>query len=366
MSHYEALLAEFDACEDRLRARGEELRSQVAAWLSEVSDLKIHSVTTRLKSRASLASKLARPDKSYEALWEITDLVGLRVITYFEDQVDRIGEIIEARLAVRFADSVDKRRRRDAGAFGYRSLHYVFVLGDEESRLPEGARCELQVRSVLDHAWAEIEHDLGYKAQSAVPLPTRRRLHRLAGLLELADQEFVAIRRDLEDYARNLPRKLAGGDAEVPLDLVSLGPLLDCAEIASCDRTVAQALSMELGEEPFHPDYLLQMLASSGITTAAQARAGVVEHAARIEAMVKPYFAFDSREWRLSPGASGRVLRGYSLFFLAHVSVLRSSSLGIDKVERLTRLYRELDYPDDERAAAHVASMLVAAFPPVE
>lgn len=51
--------------------------------------------------------------------------------------------------------------------------------------------------------------------------------------------------------------------------------------------------------------------------------------------------------------------RGYSLFFLAHVEVLRASTW---RLARLARLYRELDYPDDAKTAHHVASMLVDAF----
>lgn len=361
MSHH-AILHDFDRYEGTLRARAEALRARVSQWLAAETSLKVHSVTARVKSRESLEGKLARPDKSYGALWDVTDLVGLRVITYFEDDVDRVGRIIEERLAVRFADSVDKRHRRDAGAFGYRSLHYVFGLRDgDDSPLPAEARCELQARSVLDHAWAEIEHDLGYKSQDAVPLAVRRRLHRLAGLLELADQEFVAIRRDLEDYARALPQRLAGDD-DVPLDLVSLPLLLEHGEIRDADRAVARALSMELGDALFYPDYLLRLLAHGGITTVDAARRGVAARRKTLEAMVSPYFEFASREWKLSPKESGGVLRGYSLFFLAHAVVLEAPSLGIDKVERLTRLYRELDYPEDERAAQHVASRLVDAF----
>jgi hypothetical protein len=78
--------------------------------------------------------------------------------------------------------------------------------------------------------------------------------------------------------------------------------------------------------------------------------------------MVKPYFAFAFSAWSLSPDQMQKVLRGYSLFFLAHAAVLKASTLRLDKVLRLTRLYRELDYPEDERAAQHVASMLVDAF----
>ena len=78
--------------------------------------------------------------------------------------------------------------------------------------------------------------------------------------------------------------------------------------------------------------------------------------------MVTPYFAFAWQTWQLSPDQMARVFRGYSLFFLAHAEVLAGPALGIGKVERLARLYRELDYPDDERAAQRVASKLVDAF----
>jgi hypothetical protein len=218
------------------------------------------------------------------------------------------------------------------------------------------------VRTVLEHAWAEIEHDLGYKAQDTLPTAGQRRLNRLAGLLELADQEFVAIRRDLDAYATALPHRIEAASEAVPLDRLSFVALLECAEVREVDLAIACALERPLGDEPFFPDYLLKMLASSGILTVADARRGIAHHAGAIVAMVKPYFAFAWRAWSLSPGQMDRIFRGYSLFFLAHAEVLRREGLGIDKVERLATLYRQLDYPDDERAAHRVASQLVEAF----
>src|SRR5262249_50322287 len=100
---------------------------------------------------------------------------------------------------------------------------------------------------------------------------------------------------------------------------------------------------------------------TGGVASVGQARDGVTRHAPAILSMVKPYFAFAWEAWRLSPAQMDRVFRGYSLFFLAHAEVLGSAGLGIDKVARLARLYRELDYPDDERAAQRVASRLVDA-----
>ncbi len=365
------LLDEYDRALPVLRARGQALQAELTAWLAAAPGLKIHSVELRLKGRASLAHKLARPDRDYAELWDITDLIGLRVITYFEDAVDRVAELVERRLPVDLSHSIDKRRRHQAGAFGYRSLHYVCRLGygvghgdgpgDSDDLLPERARCEVQVRTVLEHAWAEIEHDLGYKAPGAMPGPVRRRLHRIAGLLELADQEFVGIRRELDDYAGALPRRIESAAADVPLDHLSLVALLDCAEVRAVDAAIARDLDKPLGVTPFFPDYLLKMLAAAGVDTVAAARDGVRTRAGAIVAMVRPYFAFTSREWSLSPDRMPQILRGYALFFLAHAVVLDSPALGLDKVERLTRLYRELDYPDDERAAQRVASSLVAA-----
>jgi putative GTP pyrophosphokinase len=362
------LLAAYDRVLPLLEARGQWLRAELAAWLAAQPGLKIHSVEMRLKSRASLAQKLSRPDRDYADLWEVTDLVGLRVITYFEDAVDRVAELIERRLPVDLSHSIDKRRRREPGAFGYRSLHYVCRLaeggGVSESAevLPVRARCEVQVRTVLEHAWAEIEHDLGYKAPAAVPGPVRRRLDRLAGMLELADQEFVAIRRDLDEYVGALPLRIEIAADDVALDHLSLAALLETSEVREVDAAIARELGKELGDAPFYPDYLLKMLAAAGVQTVAAARDGARVRQRSIVAMVKPYFAFASQAWSLSPQRMDRVFRGYALFFLAHALVLDRPALGLDKVERLTRLYRELDYPDDERAAQRVAGSLVAAF----
>jgi len=366
-----ALLEHYDRVQPVLRARGQRLHAELSALLAAAPDIKVHSIELRLKSRDSVAQKLARPDRDYGDLWDLTDLIGLRVITYFEDAVDRVGELVERRLPVDLSHSIDKRRR-DVGAFGYRSLHYVCRLdpgvgpgdgpGDGDDGLPAHARCEVQVRTVLEHAWAEIEHDLGYKATEAMPAAVRRRLHRLAGLLELADQEFVAIRRDLEEYAGALPSRIAiAGDA-VALDHLSLEALLGCPEVEHVDRAIAAVLDKELSEAAFFPDYLLKMLAASGIATVAEARDGVRGRAETIVSMVRPYFGFTSSAWSLSPDQMPRLFRGYSLFFLAHALVLDSPALGIDKVARLTRLYRELDYPDDARAAQRVASTQVDAF----
>ncbi len=358
LAHHETALRAFDDARPALLAFGDELRDDLEAGLAAVVGLKVHSVTVRVKSRASLATKLARPDRSYRELWDVTDLLGLRVITYFEDGVDRVAELLERRFSVALEHSVDRRRHRNATAFGYRSVHYVCRAPTVAAR----ACFEVQVRTVLEHAWAEIEHDLGYKAQDVIPSASRRRLSRLAGLLELADQEFIAIRSELDAYARSLPGRIAleGGEA-VPLDLLSLPPLLDCPEVSEADGGVARALGKGLGSEAFFPAYLLRMLRASGVRTVDEARRGVRDHARTIAQMVGPYFAFAAKTWSLSADHMPAVPRGYSLFFLSHAVLLGATTLRLEKVARLSRLYHEVDYPNDERAAQQVAVALVDA-----
>jgi len=102
-------------------------------------------------------------------------------------------------------NSVDKRKVLDADQFGYLSSHYVVKIKSSQVRRPGFERfgdcvAEIQLRSILQHAWAEIEHDLGYKNTEQLPEEIRRRLYRLAGVLELADKEFSAIKFNLNHH----------------------------------------------------------------------------------------------------------------------------------------------------------------------
>ena len=121
---HQEILAQYEAVTDHLQRQGQELSGRVLEWL-EQGQVKVHSVTYRTKAQESLAGKLARPDKQYRRLSDVTDLLGLRVIVYFEDAVEQVGDILEQRLPMALEHSIDRRRRNDGNSFGYRSLHYV-------------------------------------------------------------------------------------------------------------------------------------------------------------------------------------------------------------------------------------------------
>ncbi|MBD8493867.1 hypothetical protein [Pseudomonas syringae] len=194
--------------------------------LIEARSLVVHSISSRCKGRASLEGKVKKKPK-YKSLSEITDLAGVRVITHYSDDVDLVSKIIEEEFDVDTANSIDKQKALDPDRFGYLSRHYVVSLLATRSQLKEYAiyrdmKVEIQVRTVLQHAWAEIEHDIGYKIKVEVPDPIKRRFSRLAGLLELADQEFISIRDDNLIYAESVEASRAAGYSGIGLDAVSI------------------------------------------------------------------------------------------------------------------------------------------------
>ncbi len=189
--------------------------------------IKIHSIPSRLKKSESLKKKLDRADGNYSKLSDVTDISGIRVITYFADDVDAVAEVIEEEFVIDRENSVDKRALLDPDRFGYISLHYVAKLSNSRLQLTEYRRfsqckVEIQVRSILQHTWAEIEHDLGYKNKESVPKDIRRRFSRLAGLLEIADSEFIEIRDNLQEYEKAVPDSIIENPASVLIDQASL------------------------------------------------------------------------------------------------------------------------------------------------
>lgn len=367
MSNHEEILRDYRAHADALEALGRSLETELRTLLLGAR-IDVHFVSSRLKADDSLRKKLARPDKTYRRLWDVTDVVGLRVATYFEDSIEEVARLVEERFAVDYRHSVDKLRARDHGSFGYRSVHYVCAF-PASMGMPPDARFEIQIRTALQHAWAEIEHDLGYKllvdggasGSVAVPPQIRRRFSRIASLLEIADQEFVSIRNDLRGYRDRVREDGAEGGRGLPIDALSLDAVARAPRIDALDRVLADKLGKRIGEDVFFPSYLARMLVHAGIASTASLHAAVDEHAPHVLDMVVPYFVFARSTLGLDVDDLPAVQRGYSLFFVAHRAMVRGPELGLSKVARLTRMYAELDFGGDEARAHEIASGLVSA-----
>ena len=189
-----------------------------------------HSVTFREKDPEKLREKISRHGKKYiTPLKEITDLAGVRVITYFPSDIEKILPLITENFVIDTANSIDKRRATDPSMFGYASVHLVVEFTDSRLNLPEyaffkGMKCEIQVRTILQHAWAEIEHDIVYKSHDDIPFELRRKFASLAGLLEIADREFETLKSDELKVRKEIKNSIIRKDnIDISIDLDSLG-----------------------------------------------------------------------------------------------------------------------------------------------
>ncbi len=170
----------------------------------------VMQIAHRLKERESVAEKIRRKAGKYMSITDMTDIVGFRIICYFSDQVDEAAKIVEELFEIDRDNSIDKRAVLAPTVFGYLSLHYACRVYPEDSF--EAQICtlpfEIQIRSVLQHTWAEIEHDLGYKSAFGVPYHIRREFSRIAGLLEIADESFINIRKDIVLYVEDVRERV--------------------------------------------------------------------------------------------------------------------------------------------------------------
>ena len=205
-----------------------QLENVVYEKLSELvnkSGIKTLSIEHRVKSEASLAEKLVRNGDWYQSFDSLTDILGARVICFFNDEVDKLGRLVEENFSIDRTNSSDKRALIKADSFGYLSLHYICYFA-EDSGYPKNIcnkKFEIQIRTVLQHTWAAIEHDIGYKSEFGLPREYERGFSRIAGLLEIADDEFIRLRDGMNDYTRDVRTRIKENRADdVLINMVSI------------------------------------------------------------------------------------------------------------------------------------------------
>ena len=240
--HSEIILEEYREA----RPVFEKMQAEVTGILREALErngLIVTAIETRIKTEESLAGKLALKGAKYATLSDITDILGARIVTFYTDDVDRIAAMAEQLFEIDWANSVDKRKLHQLDSFGYNSLHYI-------CRLPGyNYRFELQLRTTLQHAWAAINHDTGYKSGVEIPREYMRRINRLAGLLEIADDEFSHIRTEINDYRRRVQQLVQNGQLDdVLLDGDTFRSYLNARPFDKLNKRIAAINQAEIQE----------------------------------------------------------------------------------------------------------------------
>ena len=245
--HCEAIMEEFRAGLPQFKSVAKEVYDTLKRTFEEAG-LLVAAIEYRVKAEDSLAGKLELKGQKYRTLADITDIIGLRVITFYIDDVDKVASAVERLFTVDWENSVDKRKIHEIDSFGYLSLHYIC------SKKGFPYRFEIQMRTLLQHAWANMNHDTGYKSGVEVPKEYLRNMSRLAGMLELADEQFSIIRNDLADYRRRVQALVASGNlADVPLDGDTFRSFLDLKPFEPLNKRIASVNQAEIQEVPLMP-----------------------------------------------------------------------------------------------------------------
>ncbi|EJZ12210.1 GTP pyrophosphokinase [Mycolicibacterium vaccae] len=190
---FDRWLAAFDGNIEVFVRLREEVQYAVESAI-KASGIKAHTVVSRVKSRESYREKLER--KQYaDPMQQMHDIVGARIVCLFPDDVEKIGAILGDTFEVLHFD--DKGKGISPEIWRYVSVHYDCKI----KNIHQGPRYddikdsvfEVQVRTILQDAWANVEHYLAYKGASSIPASLRRDFSALVGLFHVADKSFQQI-----------------------------------------------------------------------------------------------------------------------------------------------------------------------------
>jgi putative GTP pyrophosphokinase len=200
----ENVLAEFEERQATLTTFCAKTKALIEACLQD-ADIRYQSVQARVKTKKKLREKYLDQAKDYTKLGDITDLAGLRVITYYDDEIDRVAAVIEEQFKIDNKESVDKRNT-DPDRFGYRAVNLI---------------CAHLDRRTSDVEYKQFAGVCWYDLKDAYPNDVKRRFSIIAALFELAGREFVEIRKLRADYGRSFALQVEANFPDVPVDFAS-------------------------------------------------------------------------------------------------------------------------------------------------
>ena len=252
----------------RYEGAGEGIFAAVVARLAD-DGLNYHHIQHRVKESQSLGKKLDRRSEDGvprypNGLADIDDLIGVRIILFLESDIPAAMEALSGTFVE--LDHVDKSaEQKTRGDFGYSGQHLVLQVPEDNApagcEAYGGQRFEVQFRTILQHAWAEFEHEIRYKGSGPVPPEVNRAFTLASGLIELADREFDAINHVVALQRLRGQARVAGTATGDELTAAALREVLE-QELPENPRSRAE-----------HYDWLVQVLEANTCYSLAEATA---------------------------------------------------------------------------------------------
>ncbi|WP_051299597.1 GTP pyrophosphokinase [Arthrobacter castelli] len=317
-------MREYSDDDSKYKSASKAILAAVRARLDD-DGLNYHVVDERVKESKSLRRKLSRTlsdgsPKYINGTDDIDDIIGLRVITYLNEDVELAMAALRGSFnEIEHVDKTSEQKRK--GEFGYSGQHLVLQIG--QTKPPNGCsaytgqRFEVQVRTVLQHAWAEFEHDVRYKAASRARPEINRAFTLASGLIELADQQFTEINKMVSGQK---------AEGEVPID--------DDDDVL----TGSGLLTILEGNLPDNPrskmeqyGWLVELFNANGVTTASKASS--------ILGSADWQFIRDRIKYKFDPGHV-RIVDDFLLNRWKHDYIDRTEDLGEDGRRRDKLEYR--------------------------
>jgi putative GTP pyrophosphokinase len=275
-------MSKFEKWVDEVQPRHARLTDTIVTIIENLlkrNDIEYLTVSGRTKTKESILEKIER--KSYkDPAKQLTDLTGIRIVGYFESEIIKISNLINNSFNVDATNSLNQDEKLSVDQIGYRSIHFVCDIGPTRAALPEfedlsNLSFEIQVRTVLQHAWAELAHDRNYKFTGKLPPDIERSLFLYAGMLEIADKGFSDISKKIDSYIEKVQADTSEGNLDLLLDSVTLPQFVD---------NWFKANDLELEETYSNSDFneLIAELKSVGIKKASELNNVIPDNYAKV------------------------------------------------------------------------------------
>ncbi|MEQ6896561.1 hypothetical protein [Microbacterium sp. KR10-403] len=283
-------LEAYDTTFSTYKKNAADLEQRIRTALEADPRIRLHDVSARVKDRSSLERKLLKKVEK-DPMMHIEDVIGVRIITYFRDDAPRVEDIVRRILDVHEGSYVNKADMLRDREFGYRSIQFVVTMpwATRETNVPSSwgvnilepslspAVAEIQIRSILEHAWAETQHDLQYHAAQTLSRDVDRRFALTAALVENVDEQLMAIRNevsDVRDDEATTPEEREEGYIQRIIETDRASRALD--------EKIANALDLELIKGLKHRREVGRATAIANLHTSSQIREALAEQGGKL------------------------------------------------------------------------------------